>query len=123
MVSIEHLSARRVLRRAQGERAAAAAARLRIAARICALAAAVLAGGGLLAGAATGGSYRIDAQAIAGGGSRSGNACFTLTSTIAQPLAGAAQGGSFQVTAGFLAATAGSTDSLFSDAFEACAAP
>lgn len=62
--------------------------------------------------------YRIDWQAINGGGGVSAASGTTLAGTIGQPAPGYSDGGSYQLTGGFWVAAPRVSDRIFSDGFQ-----
>ena len=72
----------------------------------------------LLPAAAAVADYRIDWQAINGGGGVSTAQGTTLAGTIGQPSPGYSDGGDYQLTGGFWVAAPLVSDRIFSDGFQ-----
>lgn len=64
-------------------------------------------------------TYSMDGSVIAGGGGIGAANCYTLVSTIGEPVAGTVASDGFTLTSGFLAAVGPTGDALFKDGFEA----
>ena len=92
--------------------------------RISPLLAALLATGALADAAAqsSGGAFRVDPAAIAGGGvSAARSACFKLSGTLGQAPLGSSSGGAFVVSSGFWVVPGPARpDDIFQDQFEEC---
>lgn len=65
--------------------------------------------------ASAGGGYAIRNGTIASAGDVVTNNCFTLSSTLGEPVAGSASNGSFTVTSGFQAVVAAHQQTIISD--------
>ena len=72
----------------------------------------------LLPAAAAVADYRIDWQAITGGGGVSTASATTLHGTIGQPAPGYSDGGGYSLTAGFWVAAPLLSDRIFSDGLQ-----
>jgi hypothetical protein len=66
--------------------------------------------------------YSIDAHIFSAGSStQSGNSCFRMQATLAEPVAGYSASTDYVLVAGFLAATQkGTSDGIFFSGFEDC---
>jgi hypothetical protein len=73
-------------------------------------------------GASTQVTYSVDAHVLsAGASSRSGNACFRMNATLAEPVAGFSSSAAYSLSGGFLATLATPTgDDIFFNGFEDC---
>ncbi len=72
---------------------------------------------GLAVAQSSGGSFRLRAHSIDGGGQGSSGGAFVVTGSIGQPDAGVHAGGTFRLTGG-LWGTARGDDVLFRDGFD-----
>jgi hypothetical protein len=67
----------------------------------------------------SGGTYRIDASVIAGGGASLSGSTFRLSGTVGQPATARLGAGSFLLYSGFWAPAAGSpSDEIFANGFD-----
>jgi hypothetical protein len=75
-----------------------------------------------MAAHADGQTFSIDAKVVGTGTSvRSGNSCFRMRATVAEPVVSTAANSSYSITAGFRAAAPlASGDDVFFDGFERC---
>lgn len=67
---------------------------------------------------ASGGSYLMQRQVIAGGGVRASGGEFVLTGTVAQSAVGASAAGTFWLSSGFYGPNAGASDLIFHNGFD-----
>lgn len=65
--------------------------------------------------ASAGGGYSLSGSTVAAAGERVATNCFTLTSTVGEPVAGATSSGSISVTAGFQATLAAHEQIIIAD--------
>jgi hypothetical protein len=77
----------------------------------------------MVGAASAGGGYALRSGTVASAGDMVSNNCFTLTSTVGEPVAGTATSGSITVTSGFQATVAAHkqiiiTDRIFQNGFD-----